>query len=109
VGGGINFQAAVTAIVGVHILSGTALNWLEGVCRDKPVAVWAESEGPGNPQSSISAPSILNTDILCLTSPPVPFYLGTRRRSAAGVRYGTRTIFPALRRLESARWAFAAS
>lgn len=48
VGGGINFQAAITTIVGVHILSGTALNWFEGVCRDKPVAVWAESEGPGD-------------------------------------------------------------
>ncbi len=48
VGGGVNFQAVATAIVGVHILRGTALNWLEGVCSDKPVAVWAESEGPGD-------------------------------------------------------------
>ncbi|MDH1440520.1 hypothetical protein N5O88_09405 [Pseudomonas sp. GD03721] len=48
VGGGINFQATVTAIVGVHILRGTSLNWLEGVCSDKPSAVWAESEGPGD-------------------------------------------------------------
>ena len=48
VGGGINFQAVATAIVAVHILRGTPLNWLEGLCIDKPVAVWAESEGPGD-------------------------------------------------------------
>ncbi|KAA1152095.1 NACHT domain-containing protein [Pseudoalteromonas fuliginea] len=48
VGGGINFQANVTTIVGIHILCGVALNWLEGLCTDKPVAVWAESEGPGD-------------------------------------------------------------
>jgi hypothetical protein len=48
VGGGINLQAAVTAIVGVHILRGTPLAWLDEVCSDKPVAVWAESEGPGD-------------------------------------------------------------
>ncbi|MGG1947989.1 hypothetical protein AB1286_24835 [Trinickia sp. NRRL B-1857] len=48
VGGGVNFQAAVTAIVGVHILRGTALTWLDGICSDKPIAVWAESEGPGD-------------------------------------------------------------
>ena len=43
VGGGINFQAAVTAIVGVHILRGTPMAWLDEVCSEKPVAVWAES------------------------------------------------------------------
>lgn len=48
VGGGVNFQADVTAIVGVHILRGTALNWLDGICTDIPIAVWAESEGPGD-------------------------------------------------------------
>lgn len=48
VGGGMNFQAAVTVIVGIHILRGTALNWLEGICNDIPSAVWAESEGPGD-------------------------------------------------------------
>ncbi|NIE66846.1 hypothetical protein [Burkholderia sp. Ax-1719] len=48
VGGGVNFQAATTAIVGIHILRGTALGWLDGVCIDKPTAVWAESEGPGD-------------------------------------------------------------
>jgi hypothetical protein len=48
IGGGVHFQALVTAIVGVHILRGTALGWLDGVCHDRPVAVWAESEGPGD-------------------------------------------------------------
>ena len=48
IGGGVNFQAVVTAIVGVHILRGAALGWLNGVCIDLPIAVWAESEGPGD-------------------------------------------------------------
>lgn len=47
-GGGANFQASLTAIVGAHILRGTPLGWLDGVCDDRPVAVWAESEGPGD-------------------------------------------------------------
>lgn len=47
-GGGANFQASLTAIVGAHILHGTPLGWLDGVCDDRPVAVWAESEGPGD-------------------------------------------------------------
>lgn len=45
-GGGINFQAAVTAIAGVHLLRGTPLGWLP--VADVPVAVWAESEGAGD-------------------------------------------------------------
>lgn len=48
IGGGVHFQALVTAIVGVHILRGTALGWLDGLCHDRPIAVWAESEGPGD-------------------------------------------------------------
>ncbi|MGY4397165.1 hypothetical protein ACVWZA_002356 [Sphingomonas sp. UYAg733] len=48
IGGGVNFQAAVTAIVAVHILTGTPLNWLSGIFDDLPIAVWAESEGPGD-------------------------------------------------------------
>lgn len=47
-GGGANFQASLTAIVGAHILRGTPLGWLDGVCDDRPTAVWAESEGPGD-------------------------------------------------------------
>ncbi len=46
VGGGINFQAAVTAIAGAHLLRGTPLGWLP--VADVPVAVWAESEGAGD-------------------------------------------------------------
>lgn len=45
-GGGINFQAAVTAIAGTHLLRGTPLGWLRVI--DVPVAVWAESEGAGD-------------------------------------------------------------
>ena len=45
-GGGINFQAAVTAIAGVHLLRGTPLSWLP--VADVLVAVWAESEGAGD-------------------------------------------------------------
>lgn len=45
-GGGISFQAAVTAIAGVHLLRGSRLSWLP--VADIPVAVWAESEGAGD-------------------------------------------------------------
>lgn len=45
-GGGINFQAAVTAIAGVHLLRGIPLGWIP--VADVPVAVWAESEGAGD-------------------------------------------------------------
>jgi hypothetical protein len=47
-GGGINFQAIVTAICGVHILRGASLGWLDGVANDRPLAVWAESDGAGD-------------------------------------------------------------
>lgn len=46
--GGVNYQATVTAIVAAHILRGTPLGWLEGVVKDRPHALWAESEGPGD-------------------------------------------------------------
>ncbi|USU07862.1 hypothetical protein NF700_12315 [Sphingomonadaceae bacterium OTU29MARTA1] len=45
-GGGINFQAAVTATAGAHMLRGSAIGWLP--VSDVPVAVWAESEGAGD-------------------------------------------------------------
>lgn len=47
-GGGINFQAASTAIVSVHILDGTPLGWLEGLLDDVPVSVAAETGGSGD-------------------------------------------------------------
>ena len=45
---GINFQAAVTAIAGVHLIKGSPLGWLNGLVDDTPVAVWAETGGPGD-------------------------------------------------------------
>ena len=45
---GINFQAAVTAIAGVHLINGSPLGWLDGLVNDTPVAVWAETGGPGD-------------------------------------------------------------
>lgn len=45
-GGGINFQAAVTAIAGAHMLRGTPIGWLP--VPDIPIAVLAESEGAGD-------------------------------------------------------------
>ncbi len=45
---GMNFQAAVTAIAGSHLLLGTSLGWLEGLIEDIPTAIWAETGGPGD-------------------------------------------------------------
>lgn len=47
-GSGMNFQAAVTSIAAVHLLSATAIGWLAGITDDTPVAVWAETHGPGD-------------------------------------------------------------
>lgn len=47
-GGGANFQSSLTAIVASHILHGSPLGWLDGVCDDIPSAAWAESEGAGD-------------------------------------------------------------
>lgn len=41
--GGINFQAATSAIVYSHILDGSPLNWLNGVISDIPIALAAET------------------------------------------------------------------
>src|SRR5665811_1267500 len=46
--GGINFQAAVTAIAEVHVASGAALLWLHGIANDIPTAVSTETGGPGD-------------------------------------------------------------
>ena len=45
---GMNFQATVTAIAGVHLISGSPLGWLDGLVDDTPVAIWAETGGPGD-------------------------------------------------------------
>lgn len=47
-GGGINFQAAVTAIVEVHVAVGAKLDWLVGIAHDVPVTVLAETGGSGD-------------------------------------------------------------
>lgn len=45
---GMNFQAAVTAIAGCHLLLGASLGWLDGLVEDIPTAIWAETGGPGD-------------------------------------------------------------
>ena len=47
-GGGINFQAAVSAIAYVYMARGQQLSWLEKVAEDIPVAVDAETGGAGD-------------------------------------------------------------
>jgi hypothetical protein len=47
-GGGVNFQAVVTAVAGVHLLRGTPIGWLNDEAADTPVSVWAETNGPGD-------------------------------------------------------------
>ena len=47
-GAGMNFQAVVTAIAGVHLIKGRPLGWLDGLVDDTPVAVWAETGGAGD-------------------------------------------------------------
>lgn len=48
VGGGINFQAAVSAIVSIHVARGTNLKWLDGIVNDIPVEWSAETGGAGD-------------------------------------------------------------
>ena len=45
---GMNFQAIVTAIAGVHLIKGSPLGWLDSLVDDTPVAVWAETGGAGD-------------------------------------------------------------
>jgi len=47
-GGGINFQAAVTAIAYTYMLRGRPLKWLDGLYFDTPVSVAAETGGAGD-------------------------------------------------------------
>lgn len=47
-GGGINFQAAVSAIAYVYMVRGKQLSWFEKVAEDIPVAIYAETGGAGD-------------------------------------------------------------
>jgi len=47
-GGGINFQAAVTAITAIHMASGSKLGWFDSVLDDVPIEVLAETGGAGD-------------------------------------------------------------
>lgn len=47
-GGGINFQAAVTAIAYAYLLRGRRLGWLDGLQEDIPVSIAAETGGGGD-------------------------------------------------------------
>jgi len=46
--GGMNYQAAVTAIAGVRLMVGMRLGWLDEVADDVPASIWAETRGPGD-------------------------------------------------------------
>ncbi|QLA16273.1 NACHT domain-containing protein [Desulfolutivibrio sulfoxidireducens] len=47
-GGGMNFQAAVTAITYIHMARGCPLLWLNGVVDDVPTAIEVETSGAGD-------------------------------------------------------------
>lgn len=47
-GGGLNFQARVSAIAAVHLARGTPIGWLRDVTADIPVSLSAETGGPGD-------------------------------------------------------------
>jgi len=47
-GGGMNFQAAVSAIAYVYMLRGQQLSWLEKVAEDVPITIDAETGGAGD-------------------------------------------------------------
>lgn len=48
VGGGLNFQACVSAIAAVHLARGTPIGWLKDVTADIPISLLAETGGPGD-------------------------------------------------------------
>ena len=52
-GGGINYQARVTAIAFIHLLRGSKLSWLEDIADDVPVSICAETGGSGDDVSVI--------------------------------------------------------
>jgi hypothetical protein len=47
-GGGLNFQACVSAIAAVHLARGTPIGWLKDVTADIPIFLLAETGGPGD-------------------------------------------------------------
>ncbi len=47
-GGGYEYQAQATAYIAAHILTQQALRWIEHSTADVPVAVAAETDGPGD-------------------------------------------------------------
>lgn len=47
-GGGMNFQAAVTAITYIHMARGCPLLWLDSIVDDVPIAIEAETGGAGD-------------------------------------------------------------
>ena len=46
--GGVNFQAAISAIAYVHSLRGTPVQWTEGLTASFPASVSSETGGPGD-------------------------------------------------------------
>ena len=46
--GGMNFHARVAAVAAVHLLVQRPLEWLEVFALDTPIAVWCETNGPGD-------------------------------------------------------------
>ena len=46
--GGLNFQAAISAIAYIHALRGTPVRWLDGLTEGAPVSVSSETGGPGD-------------------------------------------------------------
>ena len=46
--GGMNFQAAVTAIAQIHMANGSKVGWLAGILDDIPVEVSSETGGSGD-------------------------------------------------------------
>ncbi|MBE0448846.1 MAG: hypothetical protein IBX64_12285, partial [Actinobacteria bacterium] len=54
-GGGMNFQANVTAIAYVYMARGQQLSWLENIVDDLAVAVDAETGGGMNFQANVTA------------------------------------------------------
>ncbi|NOQ76814.1 MAG: hypothetical protein GQ475_03275 [Methylococcaceae bacterium] len=46
--GGLNFQAAVSAIVSIHVARGSNLKWLDGIVNDIPIEWSSETGGAGD-------------------------------------------------------------
>lgn len=47
-GGGYEYQAQATAYIAAHILTQKALRWIDHSTADVPIAVAAETDGPGD-------------------------------------------------------------